>query len=220
MKKWIIWLLVLSFALALTGCGGSAPEAVEEKAPEAGTVLEELPEPTEEVPEEPVDEGPVAEPVKLGNTISLPFASMTLESFELSDGYSFSHTEGILTRTVSIDCPSGMKLVVLRGTFTNKAKSEVFPSNKPADGLFVINGYEYPVTFRCYNTAEAESLMSVVPLQSADYFFYTEIPASLANSIETCQVYIGFVENLDSSVWVMSVDDLDYLYLLEAMPSK
>ncbi len=223
MKRVIALVLALMMALALCACGGGTQTNDEKTGSDTTTVT---PNDNADVTptEDTTEEGIKAETVAVGDKISLDFVEMTLDQFEVSDGYQFEYTDNssaiTITRKTSIDCSSGMKLVCLKGSFMNKFNKEVFPSNDPAGGVIIINGNEYSTTFECYNAAEAESILNIVPQQQVDYFLYAEVPASVADSIETCEVYIGFVENMDPSVWARELSDYDYLYKLEAIPTK
>ena len=162
--------------------------------------------------------------VNLGDTIQLDFVTMTLDDFEISDNYTFKYTDkssGITIRyETGIESPGGMKLVCLKGSFTNKTKNEIYPANNPAEGLIIINGNEYKTRFECFNVAQAKDIVNVAAQQTVDYFYYAEVPDSVADAIETCEVYIGFNEDLDPSGWISSLDDYDYLYRLDAIPEK
>ncbi|MBQ3355935.1 MAG: hypothetical protein IJG45_02300 [Oscillospiraceae bacterium] len=220
MKRTIAILLALVMLLSLAACGGdtttSKPQSTD--APVAAAPSTEAP------TKAPTEATATAEEVTIGSSISLNFVEMTLDAFEISEGYNFEYTDnssGItITQKSSIDCPSGMKLVCLKGSFTNKAKHEIYPGNNPADGVMIINGNEYNIRFKCYNSAEAESIMNIVAQQTVDYYFYAEVPNAVADAIESCEVYIGFIEEMDPSVWVMDMSDYDYLYKLDAIPSK
>lgn len=219
MKKALSLLLALAVCLLLCACGGETDNAgtANNSNTEAATNAPQKQETTAE------PEGPAAEPIQLEETISLDYAVLTLDAFEISDGYEFSYTEkssGItITHKSSIDCPSGMKLLCLKGKFTNKAKAEVYPGNDPAGGKIIINGYEYETRMQCYNVAEAESVMGVAPLREVDYFLYAEIPETLAAEMESCEFYIGFAKDLDPTVWIDDLSDYDALYLLKATPA-
>lgn len=244
MKKAISLFLALVMCLALCACGGETantndtnnettiniPEnqdttsTTEPENPTADTddANKKSPINTQEITTTIEPEGPSAESIRIGETISLDYAALTLDAFEISDGYEFEYIDkssGIsVTYLASIDCPSGMKLACLKGKFTNKSKNEVYPSNDPAYGKVIINGYEYETRMQCYNVAEADSIMGVAPLREVDYFLYAEVPETLAAEIETCEFYIGFAKDLDPSVWIRDMSDCDALYLLEEIP--
>ncbi|MBE6737312.1 MAG: hypothetical protein IKB72_00120 [Ruminococcus sp.] len=218
MKKLITFLMALVLCLSLCACGNDSKSNEDStKAPVNQNTVVETQAPTTEAPAESA-----AQTIQVGETISLDYATLTLDSFEISDGYEFEYVDtssGIkITHKSSIDCPSGMKLVCLKGKFTNKSTNEVYPSNNPVHGKMVIDGYEYKTELDCYVVAEAESVMGVAPLREVDYFLYAEVPDTLANNISNCQLYIGFVENLETG-WLDDVTDCDALYLLEATPT-
>ena len=220
MKKALSLILALVMCLSLCACGGRENTGSNNSNTETANNATQ---PQETTPPTTEPAGPSADPIQIGETISLDYAVLTLDAFEISNGYEFEYTDkssGIsITHKSSIDCPSGMKLICLKGKFTNKSKGEVYPSNDPAYGKIVINGYEYETRMKCYNVAEADSIMGVAPLREVDYFLYAEIPETLATEIETCEFYIGFVKDLDPSVWVDDMSDYDALYLLEATPT-
>ena len=164
-----------------------------------------------------------AKNVNLGDAISLDYVEMTLNKFEVSDGYNFESTDnsaGISIKHIAnIDCPSGMKLVCLKGKFTNKSKGEIFPSNNPTNAVMTINDSEYKTQFDCYDVDAAESIMGVAAQSQVDYFLYAEVPDNVASAIKSCEVKICFVKDLDSSVFPQSDSDYDQIYVLSATPN-
>ncbi len=209
-KHWLVFILV--FIFALSSCGGS----------EVNTVQTDTAESSQPEPDETV-ESPAVTDINIGESISLDFIEMSIEDFEINNGKEFSYSQatsfGKETRICSLDCPSGMKLVCLVGKLTNKTKSSIFGSNNPAEGLFIINANEYKTSLRCYNIEVADSKFEVADQETVDYFYYAEVPENVANNIESCVVYIGFVENLDASKWISDLSDYDYLYRLDVPAS-
>lgn len=207
MKKYFCFFL-LALVFTLSSCGGS-----EEKPVQTDTVESSQLEAEESV------ESPAVTDINVGETISLDFIEMSIDNCEINSGKEFSYSQatsfGKETTICSLDCPSGMKLVCLVGKLTNKTKSSIFGSNNPAEGLFVINDNEYKTRLRCYNVEFADSKFEVAAQETVDYFYYAEVPENVANNIESCVVYIGFVEGLDDSKWISSLADYDYLYRLD-----
>lgn len=216
MKKLLSLIMAMVLCLSICACGaesndgGNADDSVISGDAQDTT------------PTEP--EGPTATPVNIGDTIDLDYATVTLDDYVVTTGYQFEHTDtssGIkVTRKTGFDCSSGMKIICLTGKFTNKSKAEVYSSNNPIYGKIIINGYEYETRMRCYIVEEAESVSGVAPLREVDYFLCAEVPESLVGQIDTCQFYIGFVKDLDPSVWASDLSDYDALYLLEATPAE
>ena len=161
--------------------------------------------------------------VKIGDTISLDFVEMTIDEFLISDGEEFSYSQlevfGTSTRYVSLECPAGMKLICLYGKFTNLTSQTIYPANDPAEGLVIINGDEYKTDLDCYNLNAATLKLEVVPKETVDYFYYAAVPESVADSLETCDIIIGFVEGLDPAKWISEISDYDYLYRVEVSAS-
>lgn len=212
MKNIIAFLLALVICLSLCACGQTAD-----------TNTDTAPTTTVPVVTTTAPKTITAQPIQLGETITLDYVTVTLDVFEISDGYKFQYSEksGNTTTTYNsvIPCPSGMKLICLKGTFTNMSQTEVYPSNNPIGGTMLINGFEYKTDMRCYTIKESKSLTGVPPMVEVKYLMYAAVPEALASSIETCQLYIGFVKDLDPAAWVDSTSDYDALYLLETMPA-
>ena len=162
--------------------------------------------------------------LRLGDTLTLDFVKMTLDSFELSDGYDFVYRDGpegggSVTYKTSIECPDGMRLIALRGSFTNLLNKEVtVMSNGPVKGLLIVNGSEYSTKLRCLNTAKADNLWNVASKQTVDYFLYAEVPEEVANDIRSCRLRIAFNEEMDNARWVPDFDKYPYQFVMEAMP--
>ncbi len=207
MKKLLCLLLALIVCVSLVACGDV------QDSTETSSVM------TQSETEQKEN----AEPIALGNTIDLEYVTMTLDSFEISTGYSLESTDsssGIsFTRKASIDCPDDMKLICLKGQFTNKTKGDIFPANDPIYGELVINGYTYKTSMECYVSNSAESALTLAPLRTVDYYLYAEVPVALADAIESCTLNIGFVTDLDASKPVFEISDNDVLYTLEAIPT-
>lgn len=165
-----------------------------------------------------------ATPLSLTESLHLDYAFMNFWAFEVSDGYNFEHTDdssGIsITKKSSIDCPSGMKLVCLKGVFQNLTNGEIYPSNNPTNAVMTINGTNYNTQMECFDTYFAEPILSVAAQREVEYFLYAEVPEKVANSIESCEVKLGFVKDLNPSVFVSSDSDFDHLYILYAKPEK
>ena len=119
MKRVIALVLALMMALALCACGGGTQTNDEKTGSDTTTVT---PNDNADVTptEDTTEEGIKAETVAVGDKISLDFVEMTLDQFEVSDGYQFEYTDNssaiTITRKTSIDCSSGMKLVCLKGS--------------------------------------------------------------------------------------------------------
>ena len=214
MKKLLCLLLALVMCISLVACQGAKNEDATTK-----TTTESAADPQTATDETQTN----AEPIALGDTIDLDYVTVTLDSFEISTGYSLESTDsssGIsFTRKASVDCPDDMKLICLKGQFTNKTKGDIFPANDPIYGELVVNGYTYQTEMECYVSDSAESALTLAPLRTVDYYLYAEVPIALADAVESCTLNIGFVTDLNASKPVFELSDNDVLYTLEAMPT-
>ena len=210
MKRKILNILLIgALVIGLTGCGkNSEKKDTEQKSneQEKGEIKEDI-----------------TEQKKIGDTISLDFVEVTLDKLEVKNNYKFRREEktsyGTNIRNASIEPEtSDFKLVTLRGNFTNKTSGEVYTDNKIMYGIFEINGSKYSTTFAGFNTAEANRFFSIKPQQKVEYFLYAEVPSNVADNIETCKIKFGFQNDLNS--FILDLNDLDYIYELNEIPTK
>lgn len=155
-----------------------------------------------------------ATPVKLGETIEGTELKITLDKVEVVENYTFEHTDGSMTSIRYIKPRAGMKLVCLKGNLTNKFTEEIVLSNMPLQAEFIINGNKYRSRLECYDSAKAESFMSLVPLQTSEYFLYAEVPAAVADAITSCTINLGFNDGLNS-YQNTKVSELNHQYTLQ-----
>ena len=217
MKKVLALMLALVLVLSLAACGGGSNSSKKQDntSQDNTSSVNKTDMPTESA----ID----AKELKIGDKISLEYVNLTLDKFEISNGYQFKSTDnssGIsITNEASIDCPNGMKLVCLNGKFTNKTKGDIFPSNNPINGIITINDNEYKTNLSCYDVSAAKPISEVAAQRTVDYFLYSEVPNEVANSIKTCEFKIGFVKDLNPIVSVQSNDDFDELFVLNSIPT-
>jgi len=215
-KKVLVLMVVLMLALIVTGCSCSNNSS--NKAAQ-GSVSDN----------ETKNNDAKAVDINVGQTADVGFASISIDSFEVTDGYSFEavKNDGMFTYRSSINCPSGMKLVCLRGTFTNKTTKEYSTYNSGLSGTMKINGADYKMKLKCYNEADAQEMTSVVPQQSASSYFYAEVPVNVADSIQQCVVEFGFSQDLNpvttsytysGGAVTKEEDELPYRFKLTALP--
>lgn len=206
MKKIITLVLAVMMLVSLCACGGIGTTTLE-NGTDADTATGTS----------------QAGSTNLGDTISLDYVEMSLDAFEVSTGYQFESTDTSsgfsITHRASIDCPSDMKLICLKGKFTNKTNGDIFPANNPIYGELVVNGYTYKTEMDCYIADVAESVFTLSPMRPVDYYLYAEVPVAIADAIETCTLNFGFVTDLDASKPVFAMSDNDKLYTLNTMPT-
>lgn len=161
--------------------------------------------------------------VKIGESIKLDFAKMTLKKLEVARKYKFKYVKKSgwfkSTRTSEIEPDSGMMLVCLKGKFTNKSKKKYIPANTGVFGKMIINGNEYDTTMECYNVKKAEGIYEIASQRTVSYFLYAEVPKKVAKNIDSCTVQIGFSQDLENKP-VFNMDEYDYLYQIDEKPSK
>lgn len=210
-KKFLNFILIGVLTIGLTGCGNidSVKETNQQNT-------------NQEIKEEKPKSNDKKEQKKLGDTISLDFVDVTLDSLEVKDKYNFEYVEQksyTYTQTASLEPKtSDFKLVSLRGNFTNKFSKEIYTANNVMYGIFEINGNEYNANLAAFNTAEAEEFYGIKPQQKVEYFYYAEVPANVADNITSCKIKFGFKKDFD--VKVFSFKDLDYIYELNEIPTK
>ena len=217
MKKVLALILALVLVLSLAACGGGSNSSKKQDNTSQDNTS------SENKTDMPTGSAIDAKELKIGDKISLEYVNLTLDKFEISNGYQFKSTDnssGIsTTNEASIDCPNGMKLVCLNGKFTNKTKGDIFPSNNPINGIITINDNEYKTNISCYDVSAAKPILEVAAQRTVDYFLYSEVPNEVANSIKTCEFKIGFVKDLNPIVSVQSNDDFDELFVLNSIPT-
>ena len=204
--------------LSLCACGGTNQKSNDDSSKESS---KETTSDNKEVATENEEESNAGKPISVGDTISLDCIDLTIDAYEISDGYDFEAKDGFVTKISHIDCSPGMKLVCLKGKVTNKTTSAVYTSNNPISGMLKINGYEYKTKMDCYIAATADRVYELVPMLEVDCFIYAEIPETLLDNIEACQLSLGIMENLDSMKTAMAEDlsSFDFKYVLEGTPS-
>ena len=159
--------------------------------------------------------------LRIGETLSTDFMELTLDAFEISEGYTFSYKEGNVTHKTGIDCPGGMKLLTLRGRFTNLLNKEVsVMSNGPIKGMIIVNGSEYTTKMRCLNAAEADNLWNVASKQTVDCFITAEVPEAMASEVGACTIRLACNDNMDEGRWVSDFNEYPYQFTVEAEPTK
>lgn len=120
----------------------------------------------------------------LGEPVTLPFVTFTLEKTELADlvggdkGY--------------MPAPEGYKLFVLKGTIENLYSGELNIANICSQ--FTFNGeYIYGGNTRVYNTAGIN--LKLDPKTKAELSIYASIPQEMADTMETADAVFAFNDN-------------------------
>ena len=228
-KKPISVVLLTAVAgVMLCGCGDKneteTNSSAEKNVAEATTIETNITEAvtTEVISEELTETELKFNQIAIGDVIELDHLKLTVDSVEKKDKYEFSYTEktkvGTSTKNCSIEPASGMKLVCVRGKITNKYSTEQYMTNDfVVYGKMYIDGNEYSMKMDCVDSEKAERFMGIKPQQTEEYYYYAEVPANVVDSMTSCEVKIGFVNNFEAK-YVGGFEDLDNVYSLEVTP--
>ncbi len=182
MKKILSIILTLVALCSISACGGQKSTTTT-----TTTVT------TEEKAEKPAEV--VAEPVAVGNTITLPFAELTVAEAGVQDDIQVSIKNGNITRTTGPDSSADTEFVYIRGTIKNTSTSSI--SSPDITGKVEINGYSYDIDSLTIIESDGSSTYELAPLVSYQYTLYTEIPNELATTYQTCDINFSFNENFE-----------------------
>ena len=180
MKKLIALLLALVLCLSLCACGSKQEEQEAPAAEPAETPAEEPAAEPEAPAEEPV-EAPAEEPetpavaLAIGDSIDNDNFTMTFDSIELVDEYSFSTSE---YSTTSLYVESGYKLLVLKGHFENKSTAAIsdsaFVRSAVINDSFEVDGFDVSWNFI------RDKYFEIDPYTDLDYVISVNVPEKLA----------------------------------------
>lgn len=171
--------------------------------------------PATEATEAPMEEPSVednAVPVPLGGVIEHPQFTMTLDSVELVDEYSYRTSE---YSTTSLFVEEGYKLLMLKGTFenigTSAISSSAFNLTALVNGSYKAEGFDVRMDFERSNSYEID------PYTSFTYVIHVNIPEKLAAMYESAVFTIGFKEDLSNPTITWNMDgtqtvDVDQCY--------
>ena len=138
---------------------------------------------------------PNALPVHFGSSIEHPDFSMSVDSLEILDEFTYATSEHFST---SLYVETGYKLLMLRGHFTNLGTSPIsesaFARSVLVNGNYFLEGYDVRMDFMRKNDSEID------PYSDLDYVIYVNIPKNLAEQFETATFTIGFKEDLSNLV--------------------
>lgn len=142
-----------------------------------------------------------ATPVALGSTIDNEYFTMTLDSVELVDDYSFRLSEN---STYSLFVEEGYKLLMLKGLFINNHTSAITESSFSLSAIvnetYVAEGYDVRWAFERNNTSEID------PYTEQQYVMYLNIPEKLAENFQTVTFVFGFNDDLSIPVTTWDMD--------------
>ena len=206
MKKLIALLLALVLCLSLCACGSKQEEPEAPAAEPAETPAEEPAAEPEAPAEEPV-EAPAEEPetpavaLAIGDSIDNDNFTMTFDSIELVDEYSFSTSE---YSTTSLYVESGYKLLVLKGHFENKSTAAIsdsaFVRSAVINDSFEVDGFDVSWNFI------RDKYFEIDPYTDLDYVISVNVPEKLAEMFETVTFNFSFNDDMSIPATVWNVD--------------
>lgn len=187
MKKLLALILSAVMLLTLVACGGDT------SAPAGESTVSDTPAETEAPAE-----AKKAEPVAVGNTITVPFAEITIAEATVKADIKQSVKTGNITRTTGPSPTTDKKFVYIRGTIKNTGKSEI--SMADVGGVVDVDGYKYNIDDFGMIKSDGSSSYSLEPLMTYTYTAYAAIPNELADSFKSCVMTFGFEENFANVV--------------------
>lgn len=200
MKKLLALILAVVMCLSFAACGDSADKQNDENTQQSDT--------------EKTENGIVATPIKIGDKIDNKNFTMTFESIELLDEYSYKTSEYSST---SCYVEEGYKLLLVKGHFTNNSVSTIsdsaFSLTATVNGEYVVDGHDVRLNFIRSKQFEIDAYTDL------DYILYINIPEKLAGVFETVTFDIGFKNDMGKLTTTYNTDgtvtvDIDTLYSL------
>lgn len=199
MKKIIALLLAAVMCLSFVACGDSGAKDTET---------------TEQTVTEKEANGIVATPINIGDKIENDKFTMTFDSMELLEEYSYRTSEYSST---SCYVEEGYKLLMVKGHFTNNSVSTIsdsaFSLSATVNGDYVVDGHDVRLNFIRDKQFEIDAYTDL------DYIIYINIPEKLAEMFETATFDIGFKNDMGLLTTTYNMDgtvtvDIDNLYSL------
>ena len=219
MKKMIALLLAVMMCLSLAACGNDKAEAGKNDPQEPKTDATDAPgetKPAETEPEETPEPEQEAVTLSIGDTLDNESFSMTFESLELLDEFSYRTSEYSST---SLYVEDGYKLLLVRGHIENKSMSAIsdssFARTAVVNGGYTVTDYDVRLSFM------RDKYFEIDPYTDLDYFLYINIPEKLAAQFETVTFTLGFNDDMSYPEKTWNPDgttttETDRLYALTA----
>lgn len=209
MKKWIALLLAMVMCLSLAACGKNEAPATNTPAQNAPSTPTAAPEAEQTEPTEPQQE---AVGLSIGDKIDNENFTMTFDSMEILDEYSYKTSEYSST---SLYVESGYKLLLVMGHIENKSTGVIsdssFARTAVVNGSYTVTDYDVRLSFK------RDKYFEIDPYTDLDYFLYINIPEKLAAQFEKAEFTLGFNNDMSIPVteWKMDgtkVTPTDNLY--------
>lgn len=153
-------------------------------------------------------------PLQTGDSIDNEYFSMSFDSMELYDEYSYQTSEYSST---FLYVEEGYKLIVVKGHFDNKSTSVIsdnaFVLTAVVNDSFTVDGYDVDLQFVRDKSYEID------PYTDLDYVLSINVPERLAEMLETATFTISFKNDLSvpTTTWYSDGSettdtDLTYAY--------
>lgn len=190
MKKIVVIALSLLLVICFTGCGNNTDSGADKNNTTTPSVSE-APETTTET----VTEVKNAETVAVGNTITVPFAEITVDEAGIKDDIKQSIKTDNITYTTGPDRADDKEFVYIRGTIKNTSKAAI--NNVELKGAVEIDGYSYDIADINIIESNGSMAFSIDPLITYTYTIYAEVPNQLVENPASCIMTFGFDENFE-----------------------
>lgn len=213
MKKRIALLLAVAMCLSLCACGKSEP--AKESAPtqtsapteseSAQTEPESTQPETEPETEEPTEPAQEAVMLSIGDKIENDAFTMTFDSIDIYDEYSFEVSDNT---SVALSVEDGYKLLMIKGHFENKSLSTISRNNLTFEAVvndtYTIPSGDVDLSFVRLKMYEID------PYTDMDYCLSVNIPEKLAEQYEKAEFTLRFneYEENEDGILVVTTDEL------------
>ena len=198
MKKWIALLLAAVLSLSLAACGQS--ESPVTSTPNQGAASM-APAPTAVPETEPTEPKQEAVVLSIGDKIDNDNFTMTFDSMEILDEYSYKTSEYSST---SLYVENGYKLLLVKGHMENKSTVAIsdssFARTAVVNGSYTVTDYDVRLSFK------RDKYFEIDPYTDRDYFLYINIPEKLAAQFEEAEFTIGFNNDMSIPVTEWKID--------------
>ncbi|MDD5953850.1 MAG: hypothetical protein PUD38_01475 [Firmicutes bacterium] len=201
MKKWIALLLAAVLCLSLAACGNDASSAGGAQAQNTSpvpTAALSAPASEQTEPTEPQQE---AVALSIGDKIDNDNFTMTFDSMQILDAYSYKTSEYSST---SLYVESGYKLLLVMGHIENKSMVTIsdssFVRTAVVNDSYTVTDYDVRLSFK------RDKYFEIDPYTDLDYFLYINIPEKLAAQFEKAEFTLGFNNDMSIPVTEWKMD--------------
>ena len=174
--------------------------------------------PPAEEPEKPTDSDLLenAVHVTLGDVIENEFFSMTIDSIDILDEFSYRTSE---YSTTSLFVEEGYKLLMIKGHFENRSTVAISDSmlalTATVNNTYKLDGFDVKIDFLRSKSFEID------PYTDLDYVLHINIPNKLADMYENVTFTLGYNNDLSipTTIWNMDgtkTTEVDNLYAISS----